>query len=134
MSDHKTSSEQEKSLEAENLRLNAIWDQTMKDKGGNGLPHRKTAVLLLAWDPSIDELKVEDEVKELGDVFINDYNYTVREECIKPGPCPQHQVSCILSKFVMDFDDKDTLLIVYYAGHGSPGHSLPGPPGDLILR
>lgn len=126
--------EQEESLEAEDVRLHGLWDLTMKDKGGNGLPHRKTAVLLLAWDASIDELGVKDEVKELEGVFKNIYNYTVRTEYIKPTPHPQHQVSVFLANFVFEFDGKDTLLIVYYAGHGSPGNSLPGSPGDLYLR
>jgi len=36
-----------------------------------------------------------------------------------------------LSKFILDYSDKSTLLIVYYAGHG---WDKGGPEGEFVLR
>jgi hypothetical protein len=34
---------------------------------------------------------------------------------------PQVQANQAMANFVADNDEEDTLFIVYYAGHGSPG-------------
>jgi hypothetical protein len=43
-----------------------------------------------------------------------------------PRRTAQAQVNKHLSEFVFDHDDTNTLLIIYYAGHGRPGESSGG--------
>lgn len=39
-----------------------------------------------------------------------------------PRRSAQAQVNRYLADFVDDYDDANTLLIIYYAGHGRPGN------------
>lgn len=123
-----TTPNNETNLESENARLHSLWDERMKDKGGNGLPHEKTAVLLISWHESLDELKVDGEIHRLHTTFKLRYNYTVTRKYIMPGKIAQNQISKFLADFVYQHDDEKTLLIIYYAGHG-----IGGKPGQLVL-
>jgi len=68
------------------------------------------------------------QVTELDQVFRTTFHYeTVRKELTQgSGPTAQIQVNKHLSDFVFEHDDMNTLLIVYYAGHGRPGESTGG--------
>lgn len=116
------------SLESVNARFHGLWDERMKDKGGNGWPHEKTAVLLISWHETLDELKVEEEVGRLHTTFQSLYDYTVTRKYIMPDKLAQVQLSKFLADFVFDNDNQETLLIIYYAGHG-----IGGKPGQLVL-
>jgi len=60
-----------------------------------------------------------------------DYNYKVSNIKLDTSHkhTPQVQLTGAVSDFVRREDDNHTLLIVYYAGHGSPGKS----PGQLKM-
>jgi hypothetical protein len=45
----------------------------------------------------------------------------VKKQLVDSKQSPQIQVQKILVDFVYEHDDENTLLIVYYAGHGVPG-------------
>lgn len=64
----------------------------------------------------------------LQDVFSEKFKYqTIRQTLtICPRRSTQAQANRILATFVDDHDAEDTLLIVYYAGHGVPGASHGG--------
>lgn len=115
-------------LDSENARYHGMWDEQMKDKGGNGWLHEKTCVLLISWHESMDKLKVEDEVHRLDTTFTTLYNYNVTRRYIMPDKLAQVQLSKYVADFVYEFDNEKTLLIIYYAGHG-----LGGKPGQLVL-
>jgi hypothetical protein len=69
--------------------------------------------LLLSWQN--DDLGVEAEIEPLRRVFEDRYHFEVQEYKI-----PSIKPDKTLKKRIFDFlegDDKDTLLIVYYAGH-----------------
>jgi hypothetical protein len=70
-------------------------------------------------------------VKKLCDVFANRYHYSITEFQLdaKSQTRPQTEVNYQVAKFAKEKDGELTLLIVYYAGHGSPGKS----PGQLKL-
>jgi hypothetical protein len=71
--------------------------------------------LLLSWkdgDPAI-----YNQLVELKNVFKEDYNYNVEEWAIPPENS-YHALDGKLSRF-LDNDGKETLLILYYGGHGS---------------
>lgn len=55
---------------------------------------------------------------KLKEVFEKDYQFTVVETFLDKNVGPQKQLNKHLAAFVADYDDEDTLLIVYYAGHG----------------
>jgi hypothetical protein len=57
------------------------------------------------------------------------YKTTRRALKIDSRRSAQAQVNRHLAEFVDDYDDTNTLLIIYYAGHGRPGND----PGVLKL-
>jgi hypothetical protein len=118
----------------EHSDLQTAWDESMKGVGGLGLPHRKCAVLLISWEPKLDDLHTGKEVNDLETVFKDEFNYTVvKKQLVGGEKSPQIQVQKILVDFVYQYDDESTLLIVYYAGHGVPGKVEGGGPGGILL-
>jgi hypothetical protein len=59
-------------------------------------------------------------VRRLSDVFNDRYNFRVYPRTLnsRQGKKPRLQIHKHLADFVHDEDGKDTLLIIYYAGHG----------------
>ncbi|KAF2470784.1 uncharacterized protein BDR25DRAFT_303768 [Lindgomyces ingoldianus] len=95
--------------------LRTIWDKNMQNKP---VKHDRVCVLLLSWREELDDLKVKPEVDQLQAVFTDLYGFKVTREVLD-NELPKHQLNCYLSTFMYKNDGKDTLLIVYYAGHGS---------------
>lgn len=71
------------------------------------------------------------QVKQLGNVFEDLFNYKVSRVRLSTmiERLPQVQVNHYITNFVFYEDSPATLLIIYYAGHGSPGNT----PGGLEL-
>ncbi|MCJ1244330.1 hypothetical protein MMC30_001528 [Trapelia coarctata] len=118
--------------EKQNSAYQIAWSKAMEagpyrasDSYENG------AVLLLSWDKDFDDLDVQEEVNALGAVFTDIFHYKLHNECLKSdtGSTPQAQVNKAVADFVAEEDRPKRLLIVYYAGHGTPGNM----PGDLRL-
>lgn len=67
----------------------------------------------------------------LGKLFQEKFQYETFRKTLKKDHrrTAQAQVNRHLAEFVDDYDDTNTLLIIYYAGHGRPGES----PGSLKL-
>ena len=59
-------------------------------------------------------------MKDLRDVLVQQYHYGVTLGELNPEGKDDSEVVLryYLSKFVFDHDGEDSLLIVYYAGHG----------------
>jgi len=121
------------------------WGRWMSD-GQQKSFYKHVFVLLLSWHPDCDDMEVDPEVTQLfkffrifriGDtdqtdsskvqrlknVFEGIYNYSVESiqlDCRKAAT-PQAQANLAVANFVHHNDKEDTLFIVYYAGHGSPG-------------
>jgi hypothetical protein len=117
--------------------------------------YKHVFVLLLSWHPECDDLDVDPEVthafellcspystdtnrtnfskvQRLKNVFENIYNYNVKSVQIdsRLPARPQAQANLAVAQFVLVNDKEDTLFIVYYAGHGSPGKGR----GDLDMK
>jgi hypothetical protein len=123
------SSDEKANAASEDANLKTVWDDTMKDFGVTGKPHRDTAVLMISWVEQFDDLHTGAEVNELESVFTELFHYTVRKQQLSElGDKPSLQISKYLLEFVCEFDSDSTMLIVYYAGHG-----IPGKPGELHL-
>jgi hypothetical protein len=63
------------------------------------------------------------QVRSLRQVFEERYRFSVHEEYLhtQGGVPARHQLNCHLAEFVKKEDGKNSLLIVYYAGHGRVG-------------
>lgn len=70
-------------------------------------------------------------MKRLSAVFKDTYNFSVCPQTLNTGQgrTPSVQIHKHLADFVYDEDGKDTLLIIYYAGHGVPDNTT----GRLLL-
>jgi len=79
--------------------------------------YSKAYVLLLSWEE--DDLGVHTEINELRDVFEDMYHFEVQEYNI-PSTKPIRSVMNRVKEF-LDLESKETLLIVYYAGHAKRG-------------
>ena len=128
--------------EQENSKFQIAWEQNSRNGKKSESSYERAAVLLISWDIKCDDLKTKDEVNSLSfslpctltvkqverleRVFRDSYHYRVRKVLLtSTGKLPQVQTQWHVSNFVMDEDGPQTLLIVYYAGHGTPG-SVPG--------
>lgn len=84
--------------------------------------YSKVQVLLLSWEK--DDLGVAKEIAPLRKVFEKRYHFHVHQYLI-PSPDSETNVDPLrslnrqVSDFLDAFDQQDTLIIVYYAGHAS---------------
>lgn len=79
--------------------------------------YKEVHCLTLSW--TADNLGVKKEIQELQSVLSRLYRFEIHEYEIhgeKPGRDTQSQVAT----FLREHDDKDNLLILYYAGHAMP--------------
>lgn len=105
-----------------NLRVK--WSKVM-DQGPykNPSTYRKVAALFLCWTENSNDLATEDEVNRLRSVLQEQFNYHVQVKSLDNyiEKKLQVRINRILAEFVHEHDGPNTLLIVYYAGHGRPG-------------
>ncbi|KAF7872141.1 hypothetical protein EAF04_003066 [Stromatinia cepivora] len=104
---------------SEDSKLKAIWDEQISAKNAS-LAYREAYVLLLSWHRDDDDLHVQQEVDDLEKVFRNTFKYQTTQKVLKQDPKkhPQTQINLFLAEFVHSHDGPNSLLIVYYAGHG----------------
>lgn len=104
--------------------LQVLWSNTM-DEGKYTSPskYKNIEVLLLCWAEKSDDLIITEEVSKLKRTFEECFNYRAQIEHLDASAkqTAQVQVNSIVANFVKTFDGPNTLLIVYYAGHGKPG-------------
>jgi hypothetical protein len=102
------------------VRWSKIMDQ---GKYKNASTYEKVEVLLLRWADNCNDLDLTEEVEELERVFEKDFNYGARVAYLDSSieQKLQVQINGKVASFVSDHDGQNTLLIVYYAGHGRPG-------------
>jgi hypothetical protein len=99
----------------------AAWPKPLQRSIENAWPTRRISkytrvrVLLVSWDS--DDLNVDDEVEELRTVFEDCFNFKTSKFSI-PDDNPQRTLSQRVIEFIGS-DSPETLLLFYYAGHGS---------------
>lgn len=89
--------------------LNAAWPSRHESR------YSDAQVLILSWED--DDLGVFHEINVLQRTFRDLFNYGVTEWKI-PQHKPERKLNLKIGEFLDDYDSKDHLLIVYYAGHG----------------
>ncbi|CAG8971603.1 hypothetical protein HYALB_00007996 [Hymenoscyphus albidus] len=119
---HQPESHQDK-VASDDFKMKAIWDAEIKNPSRKPLLYREAAALLISWDDGVDDLKTGEEVDRLQRLLEDTFNYKTVKGVLyeKTHPSPQIQINRHLANFVGEYDKPDTLLIVYYAGHGKPG-------------
>lgn len=88
--------------------------------------YKRIVVLILYYENQLQPWKeLRDEINRLTSVFRTGLGWEVIE-CGIPilHYGLQARVNRSVADFVDDYNDPDTLLIVYYAGHGQPGDYL----------
>ena len=102
-----------------------LWSNIM-DEGTykSSTKYANVEVLLICWVEQSDDLVITGEVKKLKSTFEDRFNYGARIGYLdsKAKQTPQVQLNAMVANFVNAFDGPNTLLIVYYAGHGKPGN------------
>ena len=95
----------------------------------NSSTYTKVEVLLLGWERT--DMTTKDEIDSLKATFEKRFNYHVEIRYLDTTieQRLQVRVNTIVAAFVGKHDGSNTLLIVYYAGHGKPG----GEYGSLEL-
>ncbi|MCJ1283851.1 hypothetical protein MMC26_003182 [Xylographa opegraphella] len=122
----------EDEIEQLNSSYQVTWSKVMEEGQYKASSlYESAAVLLLSWDEALDDMKVKGEVDRLAKVFEDIFCYDIHNITLKAhtGKTAQSQINFVVAKFVSDEDRPKRLLIVYYAGHGTPGHM----PGHLEL-
>ncbi|KAL1800764.1 hypothetical protein ACET3X_001106 [Alternaria dauci] len=80
--------------------------------------YSKVAVLLIKWADHLDELRTADEARELDALFRERFRYQSKIVELNVRKKPQHQLDQYISQFICEHDGTQSLLIVYYTGHG----------------
>ena len=122
----------EDELEQLNSSYQVRWSKVMEEgQYKASSKYEAVSVLLLSWDEDFDDMDVKGEVDKLARVFRETFQYDVHNARLKADTqmTAQVQINLIVAQFVADEDRPKKMLIVYYAGHGTPGHM----PGHLEL-
>lgn len=107
-----------------------LWTNIMNEgRYQNPSRYDKVEVLLLSW--KVSDLDTTKEVKDLRKVFEEDFGYHTTTMYLNANSEKKLQthLNRHVARFVDDYNDPNTLIIVYYGGHGGPGDFL----GDLEL-
>ena len=103
------------------------------DEGKYNQPstYKKVEVLLLCWAQNSNDLKTEREVKKLESILQTRFRYGTHIAHLDNDleQKLQVQLNAKVAHFVGEHDGTNTLLVVYYAGHGRPGKFY----GDLEM-
>ena len=119
-----------------NSQLQVAWADVMAKGRPTGAYtysayYKEVSVLMLSWDSAYDDLGTKWEVDALADVFRNTYKFKVQTSLIgqdRKKPL-QQSVNRIIANWAYENDALNSLLIVYFAGHATPGLE----PGTLEL-
>ncbi|KAL8949758.1 MAG: hypothetical protein Q9222_004157 [Ikaeria aurantiellina] len=119
--DDQSTVDYESQAQIDDSEYRVLWANTMQE-GNYARPSRyeKAAVVLLSWAKSSSNMDTKEEVGALKEVFENKFGYHVTVEHLDATQA-EVQVNAIISAFVAIHNGPNTLLIVYYAGHGRPG-------------
>jgi hypothetical protein len=115
--------------------LTDVWDKAIQNTT-KYVRYKATIVLMLSWkDSDLNKPELDKEVKgynncsskpgtngskvaDLAEVFRDDYGFEVFQHVLDSKDNPRRRLNKYLSNFIDEYDKDETLLILYYAGHG----------------
>ena len=104
-----------------------VAERLAKEKWDTRDSYQKVTVLLLSWEE--DDLGVEFEINSLQSVFGDYFHYDVLTFKMPSEKNVYVTVINTIHEFTEKYGGRETLLIIYYSGHGSrdPRQPLAGP-------
>ena len=101
----------------------SYWTNVAADmKSQHSSTYTHVQVLLLRWVDQYDDLDTAAEVNSLQAVFKDKFGFGTEIKCLDiRGPKLQVQINYMVACFLHMNDGPNTLIIVYYAGHGTVG-------------
>jgi hypothetical protein len=84
-----------------------------------GEGYQNVAVLLIKWADEIDQLQTADEVEQVRGIFADEFNFPTKVIELNNITRPQLQLERNFIEFMAEYDGDQTLMIIYYTGHGS---------------
>ncbi|OJD31224.1 homeobox domain containing protein [Diplodia corticola] len=104
--------------EPKELQMQRWWQESITKVMGVQNGYKNVHVLMVKWERKYDQLRVHSELSELKAVFEDKYGYATKTIELSLPRNPQMQLTNAISGFIVENDDPQNLLIVYYAGHG----------------
>jgi hypothetical protein len=127
-----TGSNTMQAIQKEQDRLRILWE----DKVANCIEanrYRNTVALLLSWEDSdFDHKELADELDDLETVFL-EYGFEVKRQTVHSRQKPAQKLKKCFADLVHDYDHPNTLLIIYYAGHGWSAEAAENEAHDYAL-
>ncbi|KAL1626147.1 hypothetical protein SLS54_002981 [Diplodia seriata] len=111
----KVSSNDEESKE---LQMQRWWQESITKVMGVQNGYKNVYVLMVKWEKKFDQLRVDSELSDLKHCFEDKYGFVTKTFELRQHRNPQMQLMNAISGFIVENDDPQNLLIVYYAGHG----------------
>ena len=103
------------------LNLNNVDHESEDEKNETPSSYTKVEVLLLCWENYYSDMATKEEIDDLKATFEDQFNYHVEMGYLDVKTKVQVSVNAIMALFVAEHNNPNTLLIVYYAGHGKSG-------------
>lgn len=106
-----------------NSDYSVAWNKAMRKGTYRDSPQYKNVfALMISWESKHDDLHVKQEVDTLSAVLRDTFGYEVIPALLEcNGKRAQAQVNHLVAQFMYQHDGPNNLLIVYFAGHGTPG-------------
>ena len=114
----------EHEAEVDESEYQVLWNSIMVEGNyKNPSTYKKAEVLLLCWKKESTDMTTEQEVERLQSVFEKRFRYNTHIRYLDNHDEKKLQVrlNAKVASFVDEHDGPNTLLIVYYAGHGKRG-------------
>ena len=86
--------------------------------------YKSVSVLVLYWQEG-DISGFEDEAREIGELFRNEFRYNVEYFAI-PFKDSHRRLDIKINAFLDDHGDPHHLMIIHYGGHGDPDNKSSG--------
>ncbi|KAF2732832.1 hypothetical protein EJ04DRAFT_303169 [Polyplosphaeria fusca] len=99
-------------------QMQSWWDSEITKAMDLPDGYQHVAVLLIKWTDELDELDTREEAEELEAVFRDQFHYATKIVELNVSSKPQLQLNSFIADFVQKNDGPNTLMIIYYTGHG----------------
>jgi hypothetical protein len=105
--------------EEKDFKLQLSRNRAMRHETKMGEGYQNVAVLLIKWADEIDQLQTADEVEQVRGIFADEFNFPTKVIDLNNITRPQLQLERNFVEFMAEYDGDQTLMIIYYTGHGS---------------
>lgn len=83
----------------------------------DGCPYNKASVMVVYWKEDDFQPSCADESQKVVSLFRDDFHYEVKTFAI-PMENSQNHLTHAVSGFMLNYDHRGNLIVLYYSGHG----------------